>query len=106
MLVPDAASRRGWALHGADIHDPDGGVLLMATVFGLHPFLLKFYADGGYKGPQFQAAYSGSCGSCTSAWRWQARTRESLTETKMMVATQGTAVTASYTTSKEYVMRS
>src|SRR4051794_37825245 len=29
-------------------------VLLMATLFGLHPFLLKLYADGGYQGPQFQ----------------------------------------------------
>lgn len=26
----------------------------MASVFGLHPFLLKLYADGGYQGPQFQ----------------------------------------------------
>lgn len=26
----------------------------MATLFGLHPFLLKLYADGGYQGPQFQ----------------------------------------------------
>ncbi len=27
----------------------------MATLFGLHPFLLKLYADGGYAGPQLQA---------------------------------------------------
>ena len=26
----------------------------MATVFGLYPFLLKLYADGGYQGPRFQ----------------------------------------------------
>jgi hypothetical protein len=26
----------------------------MATLFGLYPFLLKLYADGGYQGPQFQ----------------------------------------------------
>ena len=26
----------------------------MATLFGLHPFLRKLYADGGYQGPQFQ----------------------------------------------------
>ena len=26
----------------------------MATIFGLYPFLLKLYADGGYQGPQFQ----------------------------------------------------
>lgn len=42
-------------VHAADIQDRDGGVLLMATVFGLHPFLRKLYADGGYQGPQFQA---------------------------------------------------
>ena len=43
-------------VHGADIQDRDGGALLMATLFGLHPFLLKLYADGGYQGPDFQAA--------------------------------------------------
>ena len=31
----------------------DGGVLLMASRFGLYPFLLKLYADGGYQGPRF-----------------------------------------------------
>ena len=54
-------------VHAADIQDPsgdseaallresrDGGVLLMATVFSLQPFLRKLYADGGYAGPQFQ----------------------------------------------------
>ena len=43
-------------VHGADVQDRDGGVLLMATVFGLCPFLLKLYADGGYQGAQFQDA--------------------------------------------------
>jgi transposase len=43
-------------IHAADIQDRDGGVLVMATLFGLHPFLLKLYADGGYQGPQFKAA--------------------------------------------------
>jgi hypothetical protein len=28
----------------------------MATLFGLFPFLLKLYADGGYQGPLFRAA--------------------------------------------------
>src|SRR3954466_1419178 len=41
-------------VHAADIQDREGGVLLMATLFGLYPFLLKLYADGGYQGPQFQ----------------------------------------------------
>ena len=43
-------------VHSADIQDRDGGVLVMATLFGLYPFLLKLYADGGYQGPQFQRA--------------------------------------------------
>jgi len=43
-------------VHAADIQDRDGGVLLMATLFGLHPFLLKLYADGGYQGARFQDA--------------------------------------------------
>jgi len=43
-------------VHSADIQDRDGGVLLTATLFGLYPFLLKLYADGGYQGQKFQAA--------------------------------------------------
>jgi len=42
-------------VHSADIQDRDGGVLLMSTLFGLFPFLLKLYADAGYQGPKFQA---------------------------------------------------
>jgi transposase len=41
-------------VHAADVQDRDGGVLAMASLFGLYPFLLKLYADGGYQGPQFQ----------------------------------------------------
>ena len=43
-------------VHRADVQDRDGGVLLTATLFGLYPFLLKLYADGGYQGAQFQDA--------------------------------------------------
>ena len=43
-------------VHGADIQDRDGGVMVMATLFGLYPFLRKLCADGGYQGPLFQAA--------------------------------------------------
>ena len=43
-------------VHAADIQDRDGGELLMATLFGLYPFLLKLYADGGYQGPEFRRA--------------------------------------------------
>lgn len=41
-------------VHGAGIQDRDGGVLVMATMFGLYPFLRKLYADGGYSGKIFQ----------------------------------------------------
>jgi transposase len=41
-------------VHAADVQDRDGGALVMATLFGLYPFLLKLYADGGYQGPNFQ----------------------------------------------------
>jgi transposase len=43
-------------VHPADIQDRDGGPLVVATLFGLYPFLLKLYADGGYQGPIFQTA--------------------------------------------------
>ena len=50
-------------VHSAGIQDRDGGVLLMSTMFGLFPFLLKLYADGGYQGPQFQAGLQRVCRS-------------------------------------------
>ena len=40
-------------VHAADIQDRYGGVLLMSTLFGLHPFPLKLYADSGYQSPKF-----------------------------------------------------
>jgi transposase len=43
-------------VHAANIQDRDGGELLMATLFGLYPFLIKLYADGGYQGPEFRRA--------------------------------------------------
>ena len=43
-------------MHSADIQDRDGGALLMASLFGAFPFLVKLYADGGYQGPEFQGA--------------------------------------------------
>jgi transposase len=44
------------AITAADMQDRDGGVLLMANLFGLYPFLLKLYADGGYQGAQFRTS--------------------------------------------------
>jgi transposase len=38
----------------ADVQDRDGGVLLVATLFGRFPFLRKLFADGAYGGPIFQ----------------------------------------------------
>jgi len=43
-------------VHAANIQDRDGGAMLLATLFGLYPFLLKLYADGGYQGPEFRKA--------------------------------------------------
>ncbi len=50
-------------VHRADIQDRDGGVMLMATLFGLYPFLLKPYADGGYQGKVFQTGLRRACRS-------------------------------------------
>ena len=41
-------------VHAAEIQDRDGGALLTDTLFGLYPFLLKLYADGGYQGAGFE----------------------------------------------------
>src|SRR5580704_13053901 len=43
-------------VHAADVQDRVGGALLMASLFGAFPFLIKLYADGGYQGPEFQSA--------------------------------------------------
>jgi len=34
----------------------DGGILVMANLFGIFPFLKKLFADGGYQGPEFNHA--------------------------------------------------
>ncbi len=43
-------------VHPADIQDRDGGILLLATLFGMHPFLRTLFADAGYQGRKFQQA--------------------------------------------------
>src|SRR5436190_4549806 len=43
-------------VHPADIQDRDGGVLVMATLFGMFPFLKSLFADSGYQGPKFAKA--------------------------------------------------
>jgi transposase len=37
----------------ADVQDRDGGVMLLATLFGQFPFLRKLFADSAYTGPVF-----------------------------------------------------
>jgi len=49
-------------IHAADVQDRDGGVLLMGALFGLYPFPLKLYADGGYQGTKFRAGLRTVCG--------------------------------------------
>ena len=48
-------------VHRADVQDRDGGMWVMATLFGLYPFLLKLYADGGYQEPRFQTGLRRVC---------------------------------------------
>ena len=43
-------------VHPADIQDRDGGVIVMATLFGMFPFLKTLFADSGYQGPKFAKA--------------------------------------------------
>jgi len=41
-------------VHRADIQDRDGGIVLMATLFGMYPFLQTLIADAAYQGPKFR----------------------------------------------------
>ena len=43
-------------VHPADIQDRDGGIVLMATLFGMYPFLQTLIADAAYQGPKFHRA--------------------------------------------------
>ena len=56
MLVDTQGLLLHAIVHTADIQDRDGGILLLLTLFGKYPFLLKLYADGGYQGEAFQLA--------------------------------------------------
>ena len=51
---------QGLLLHSivtaADVQDRDGGLALLATLFGLFPYLKRLFADGAYEGPIFQTA--------------------------------------------------
>ena len=49
------------AVHAASIQDRDGGVMLVASLFGMYRFLLKLYADAGYQGPKFRQGLALIC---------------------------------------------
>ena len=52
-------------VHFAGIQDRNGGPVVMATLFGLYPFLVKLYADGGYRGPVFRNAATAALNGLT-----------------------------------------
>lgn len=43
-------------VHAAAVQDRDGGIALLATLFGQFPFLRKLIADSAYGGPIFRSA--------------------------------------------------
>jgi transposase len=43
-------------VHPANIQDRDGGILLLATLLGMYPFLKKLFVDAGYHGSEFKKA--------------------------------------------------
>ena len=47
-------------VHSAGMQDR-GGVLPMASLFGLFPFLLKLHDDSGYTGPKFENGLTEAC---------------------------------------------
>ena len=63
-------------MHAADIQDRDGGVFVMATMFGMYPFLMKLYADGGYQGPLFRRAVAKNNGASECGDRQAFRSRK------------------------------
>ena len=48
-------------VHLADVQERDGRILVLATLFGLYPFLKKLFAEGGYQGRN-PARHWPSCG--------------------------------------------
>lgn len=46
----------GASVHSASVQDRDGGISLLAALFGRFPFLEKLFADGAYQGPVFAEA--------------------------------------------------
>ena len=48
-------------IHPASLHDRDGGVLLLSSLFRLYPFLTRLFADGGYCGKTFKNGVAKAC---------------------------------------------
>jgi len=48
-------------VHPANIQDRDGGVLVLASLFGRFPSLRKLFADAGYQGPKFRTGAKKAC---------------------------------------------
>jgi hypothetical protein len=55
-------------VHAADVQDRDGGILLLATLFGQFPFLRKLFADSAYQGPIFANALRAGPLRCLSSF--------------------------------------
>ena len=67
MLVDTQGSLMQAIVHAADIRDRDCGVLLMGSLFGLYPSLLKLYADSGYtRGRNSKTVWPASASRSTS----------------------------------------
>ena len=45
-------------VHSAGVQDRDGGIWLLATLFGQFPFLAKLFADSAYAGSIFHTAFT------------------------------------------------
>ena len=54
------------AVYAACVEDRDGGVMLVGSLFGTCPFLLKPYADVGYRHLSSSRAWPGSIARSTS----------------------------------------
>src|SRR5438045_8955868 len=53
MIVDTIGLRLHAIVHSGGIKDRDGGIALLATMFGRFPFLEKLFADSAYQGPIF-----------------------------------------------------
>jgi hypothetical protein len=47
-------------VHAADVQDRNGGLLLLATLFGKFPFLEKLFADSAYQGRRTLLQFAGA----------------------------------------------